>query len=182
MRVPSKIAGEQGLYAAALRALTRRAHSVYEMRGYLERRASEPAAAKRVLARLRQEKLLDDARYALEFARYRAQTRRQGRYRIARELRARGVADEHVEAALAQMRAESDETAMVRKIIERRMRSVRGPFDERRTASLYRTLLRAGFESETIRRELTAARRANMQAAGVAGGGANWEWQDGAPE
>jgi regulatory protein len=182
MRAPAKTANEQTLYAAALGALARRAYSVFEMRGYLERRASEPAAAKRVLARLRQEKLLDDARYALEFARYRAQTRRQGRYRIARELRARGVPDGHIEAALAQIGAESDETAVVRKIIERRMRSLRGPFDERRTASLYRTLLRAGFESEVIRRELTAARRANMQVAGLSRGGADWEWQDGAPE
>ena len=41
MRSPKTIAGEQALYAAALRALARRAHSVFEMRAYLERRAAE---------------------------------------------------------------------------------------------------------------------------------------------
>jgi regulatory protein len=182
VRPPAKLANEAALYTAALNALARRAHSVFEMRGYLERRAGDMAVAKRVLARLRQEKLLDDARYALEFARHRARVRRQGRYRIARELRARGVADAHIEAALAQLATETDETTVVRKVIERRLRSLRGPFDERKAASLYRTLLRAGFESEGIRRELTAARRGNMQAAGLSRGGADWEWQDGTPE
>jgi regulatory protein len=147
------------LYAAALGALARRAHSVFEMRGYLERRAAEPAAARRVLARLRVELLLDDARYALEFSRHRARTRRQGRYRIVRELRARGVADAHIEAAVAQVFAETDEAIVVRKLIERRMQSLRGPFDSRKAASLYRSLLRSGFDAELIRRELRTATR-----------------------
>ena len=129
------------------------------MRGYLERRAAEPAAARRVLARLRVELLLDDARYALEFARHRARTRRQGRYRIVRELRARGVPDEHIEAAVAQVFAETDEAIVVRKLIERRMQSLRGPFDSRKAASLYRSLLRSGFDAALIQREMRTATR-----------------------
>jgi len=128
------------------------------MRGYLERRAAEPASARRVLARLRQEKLLDDARYALDFARHRARARRQGRYRITRELRARGVADPNIEAALEQVFTETDEAIMVRTAIERRLRTLRGPFDPRKAASLYRALLRSGFDADLIRRELHSAR------------------------
>jgi len=158
VRPAAKLASEQGLYAAALGALARRGHSVFEMRCYLERRASDTAAAKRVLARLRQDKLLDDARYALEFARYRARARRQGRYRIARELRARGVPDRHIEAAVEQVFSETDEALLVRKVIERRLRTLRGLFDSRGAASLYRTLLRSGFDSNLIRRELHSAR------------------------
>jgi regulatory protein len=159
MRLPAKLSSGQALYAAALSALARRAYSVFEMRGYLERRAGEPAAARSVLARLRQEKLLDDARYALDFARYRAQARRQGHYRITRELRARGVPDRHIEAAMAQAFAETDEALMVRTIIERRMRALRRPFDERKAASLYRALLRAGFDTDLIRREMPSPAR-----------------------
>jgi regulatory protein len=154
MRSPRKIAGDEALYAAALGALTRRAHSVFEMRGYLERHAAEPESARRVLASLREKRLLDDARYAAEFARNRARIRGQGRYRITRELRARGVADAHIDAAVAQTFAETDEAALVRKVIERRMRSLRGPLDARRAASLYRSLLRGGFDAQLIRREL----------------------------
>ena len=154
---PRKIADDQTLYAVALRALMRRAHSSFEMRTYLERHAEDPEAARRILARLKQNKYIDDARYALEFARARARLRRQGHHRIARELRARGVPDQHIEAALAETFAETDEAALVRKVIERRLRAVRGPLDQRKTASLYGTLLRAGFDSDLIRRELRAA-------------------------
>jgi regulatory protein len=159
MRSPAKIASEQALYETALGALTRRAHSVFEMRTYLERRAAEPDLAGTVLARLCERRMLDDSRYAVEFARHRARIRGQGRFRIARELRARGVSDQHIEAALAETFAETDEAAMVRKAIERRMRSLRGPFDARKAASLYRTLLRSGFDSSLIRRELGPALR-----------------------
>lgn len=153
---PRKVEDEAELYAAALHALMRRAHSVFELRTYLERRALEPAMARRVMARLKQEKLTDDARYALDFARSRASGRRQGGRRIAQELRKRGVPDRHIDAAIAQVFADLDEGAIVRKVIERRTRTARGPFNERKMASLYRTLLRAGFDPGVIRRELRA--------------------------
>ena len=151
---PRNLATEEQLYAAALRALMRRAHSVYELRQALERRAEDKAAVRRVLQRLKNEKLLDDARYARQFARYRAESRRQGRFRITRELRARGVPDRHIEAALKDTFEETDEAALVRQRLERRLRTLRGPLDQRKLASLYRSLLRAGFSSDTIRSEL----------------------------
>jgi regulatory protein len=130
------------------------------MRGYLEKRATDSALAKNVLARLRESRYLDDARYAAEFARARAQVRRQGRYRITRELRVRGVADEYIEPALEQAFAGMDERATVRKVIARRMRSSReAKFDSKRVASLYGTLLRKGFDSQLIRSELQNAVR-----------------------
>jgi regulatory protein len=152
-----KSSSDAELYSAALRALARRAHSSFELRTLLERKTPEPAAARRVLARLKHEKLVDDSRYALDFARARAGARHQGGRRIAMELRRRGVPDRHIDAAIAQVSAEFDETAIVRKVIERRIRLTRGPFDARKVASLYRTLLRAGFDASVIRRELRSA-------------------------
>ena len=163
-----KTSSEAELYAAALRALMRRAHSTFELRIYLERRAVEPTPVRRILARLKQENLIDDARYALDFARARASARRQGGRRIAMELRKRGVPDRHIDAAIAQVFADFDEAAIVRKVIERRTRSARGPsdqrppdrdFDRKKMASLYRTLLRAGFDLGVIRRELATMGR-----------------------
>jgi regulatory protein len=153
---PRKSESEAELYAAALRALMRRAQSIFELRTYLERRAEAPIAVRRVLERLKHEKLIDDERYALDFARSRASGRRQGGRRIAMELRKRGVPDRHIDAAIAQVFADLDEGAIVRKVIERRTRSAHGPLDQRKTASLYRTLLRAGFDPGVIRRELRA--------------------------
>ena len=155
-KTAKKLATEEELYAAAMRALMRRAHSVYEMRQMLERRAEEKAVARSVLQRLKREGLLDDARYAKQFARYHTESRRQGRFRIARELRTRGVPDRHIEPALDDAFAETDEAALVRKRIQRKLKHLRGPLDRRRIASLYASLLRAGFSADLIRRELRA--------------------------
>lgn len=162
MRPPRRVSSDAELYNAALRALMRRAHSVYEMRIYLERRAEDKAMALRVLDRLKQGKLLDDARYARQFARTRSELRRQGRFRIARDLRARGVPDRIIESALDDRAEETDEAAMVRARLVRRVKSLRGPLDARRIASLYRSLLRAGFSADTIRRELRALTRQDV--------------------
>ena len=153
-----KLDTEEALYAAALRALMRRAHSVHEMRVLLERRAGEASLVGPVLARLKQHQYLDDARYAREFARARAQSRRQGRYRIARELRARGVPDRHIETALNEVFAETDETTLIRARLKRRLARLGAAteLDEKKLASLYRSLLRSGFSSDAIRTELRA--------------------------
>jgi regulatory protein len=158
---PRKLSTETDLYTAAVNSLARRAYSVYEMRTYLERRAEDRDVVKSVLERLKQLNYLDDARYARQFVRMHTELRKQGAFRIARDLRARGVPDRHIEAALAERSPESSESALVRARLERRIKLLRGPLDERRVASLYRSLLRAGFSADTIRRELSAlAKRA----------------------
>ena len=96
----------------------------------------------------------DDARYAQQFTRSRSESRKQGPYRIARDLRARGVPDQHIEAALKDAAAQSDPAALIRHRIARKMKLLRGEIDERKVASLYRSLLAAGFPSDLIRKEL----------------------------
>jgi regulatory protein len=159
---PRRLETESELYDAALRALMRRAHSVFEMRQALERRTDDTSLARRVLSRLKNEKLLDDARYAKQFVRYRIESRRQGKFRIARDLRVRGVPDRHIEAAIAEVFQEADEPALVRKRIERKLKLYRGEIDERKLASIYSSLLRAGFSSDVIRRELRAMTREDV--------------------
>lgn len=162
MRAPRKLATEAQLYAVALRALMRRAHSIHQMRQLLERRAEDKAYVRPVLERLKQHKYLDDARYALDYARSHAQTRRQGRFRIARDLRARGLPDRHIELALEAVFQELDEGALVRARLKRRLTQTHGPLDERKLASLYRSLLRAGFATDVIRAELRALTKAEV--------------------
>jgi len=161
--IPRKLSTETDLYTAAINSLARRAYSVYEMRAYLERRAEDKDSVKSVLDRLKELNYLDDARYARQFVRLRSELRRQGAFRIARDLRARGVPDRHIEAALAERSPDSSEVALVRARLERRLKSLRGPLDERRVASLYRSLLRAGFSADTIRRELSALAKRSVE-------------------
>lgn len=161
---PGKIADDSDLYAAALRALMRRAHSIHEMRAYLERRAAEKDTVSAVIARLREQNYLDDAKYASDYARLHANSRRQGRFRITRELRARGVPDHHIEAALDAVFAETDEAALVRGRIKRKLAHLRAPagqrLDQRKLASLYRSLIAAGFSADIIRAEIRNATQA----------------------
>jgi regulatory protein len=132
------------------------------MKDYLERRAEDKELVPLVIARLRELNYLDDARYALDYARQHAQFRGQGRFRIARELRARGVPDRHIEAALAAVFVDADETALVRKRLERKLAHIHVPLDQRKVASLYRSLLRSGFPADIIRAELHRATRAEV--------------------
>ena len=159
---PRKLSTEQEIYALALRALMRRAYSVHDMREYLDRRAEDKELVPSVIARLRELKYLDDGRYALDYARTHAQARRQGRFRIMRELRGKGIPDRHVEAAVEAVFAETDEAALVRARLKRRLAHIRGPLDKRKLASLYGNLLRAGFSSDVIRTELKGVTRGEL--------------------
>jgi regulatory protein len=159
---PRKLSTEFQLNMSAQRALMRRAYSIYEMKKYLEGRAENKELIAPVVARLRELNYLDDARYALEYARHHAKARRQGRFRIARELRGRGVPDVHIDAALAAVFADTDEADLVRARLKRRLSHIRGAIDQKKLASLYRSLLRAGFSSEIIRKELHGITRGDL--------------------
>jgi len=157
-----KIASDEDLYAAALRALMRRAYSVHEMKEYLGRRAADKSGVTVVITHLREQGYLDDAKYARDYARLHANSRRQGKFRIARELRARGVPDRHIDEALESVFAETDETALVRERIKRKLGQLFGAgknsagksIDQKKIAALYRSLIAAGFSADVIRTEI----------------------------
>lgn len=151
---PRQIETESALYEAAIKILMRREHSVHEMKKALKRRCEDDTLVKTVLDRLKEHKYLDDARYAKQFTRRRTVTRKQGQFRIARDLRGRGIPDKHIETALKDSAEENDPAAMVRHRIERKLRLSRGEISEKKMASLYRSLLAAGFPSDIIRKEL----------------------------
>jgi regulatory protein len=159
---PRQVETETELYEAAVRALMRRAYSVYEMKQLLGRRTEDDKLLRAVMDRLKRAKMIDDERFAKQFARQRTEIRRQGKFRIARDLRARGIPDRHIEAALADAGKETDEAAIVRQRLERKLRSFRGEIGENKMASMYRSLLRAGFSADVVRKELKAIIREDI--------------------
>jgi len=150
---PRKLDTEDELYDVALRALMRRAHSVHEMKKTLARRTDNELLLRVVMARLKENGHLDDDRYAQQFTRNRTQSRKQGKFRIQRELRARGVADSVINSALEETATQNDPAVVVRERIERKLKSYRGEIDDKKIASIYGSLLRAGFPSDLIRSE-----------------------------
>ena len=159
---PRQLDSESTLYDAAIKILMRRAHSVHEMKQALERRCEDAALVKNVMARLKSSGLIDDARYAQQFTRHRTESRKQGKFRIARDLRARGVPDRHIEAAIEEAGQQTDEATLVRQRIQRKLRASRGEIDDKKLASLYRSLLRSGFSADIIRRELKSVTREEL--------------------
>jgi regulatory protein len=151
---PRQLETEAQLYDAAIKILMRRAHSVSEMKKALARRSEDDRLVRSVVDRLKRENLIDDARYAKQFVRFRSESRKQGQFRIARDLRARGVPDRYIETALKEAAADSNPAAVIRQRIERKLRLTHGAIDERKLASLYRSLLGAGFPSDLIRKEI----------------------------
>src|SRR5437588_11843312 len=97
------------LYDVAVRALMRRAHSVHEMKQKLERRSNNKLLVQLVMARLKENGQIDDARYAKQFARQRTAGRKQGKFRVARDLRARGFSDRYIETALQETAEQNEE-------------------------------------------------------------------------
>jgi regulatory protein len=86
-------------YLAALRILHHRFNSTAELRRKLKSKKFETEVIDEAVTRLRNEKWLDDSRFASAFVRTR-QNKKIGSRRIARELTAAGVNDETARLAI----------------------------------------------------------------------------------
>ena len=110
-------------YTAALRILNYRFNSEHELRRKLAAKKFDGEVIDAAIARLRDEKWLDDARFAEAFVRTRMR-KRIGRLRIRRELGEAGVTDEVINAALAANADRDDERASLQELCAKRLRLV----------------------------------------------------------
>ncbi|MFN7087280.1 MAG: recombination regulator RecX [Burkholderiales bacterium] len=137
---------QTGLRARALALLARREHTRQELARKLAPHAESAAALEALLAELAAGGLLSEERYA-EMRAF-VLGRKYGSARIAHELRAQGVPDEVIEAAVAQAKAGDLERA---RAIWRRKFGVVAASREMR-ARQARFLQSRGFSSEVIRK------------------------------
>lgn len=142
---PTAQPDDQRAIELAWKAVGRREHTVAQLRSYLEGKRAEPEAIESALAELAAAGVLDDARYARQFADDKRSLERWGSERIERELARRGVAQEHVAAALAGQERGAELEAAVGLLGER----FREPLDDDRTRDrAWRMLVRRGYEPE----------------------------------
>ena len=141
-------------YTAALRILNYRFNSERELRRKLTSKDFDDDAIDAAIARLREEKWLDDARFAEAFVRTRMR-KRIGRLRIRRELIAAGVDDETAAAALRGNRDDDGEReaalALARKRAARLDLST--PQDRNKLTAY---LLKQGYDMALIREVIRA--------------------------
>lgn len=137
---------------AALRLLAVRPRSAAELARRLRMKGYGPEIGEEVVARLREQGLIDDAAFAGSLVRDRVRLRPQGARRMAGELRAKGVDEATARAAIAETLDDeaTDETELARRAAAKwRPRAGEEPAAARRR--LHGFLARRGFDGETIR-------------------------------
>ena len=132
---------EEQCYVSALRILGYRFNSELELRRKLQRKKFEKPVIDATIARLREEKWLDDERFAGAFARTRSR-KRIGAKRIVLELRAAGVDDDVASRAVRENIDPEKEREQLRALIERRSGQ------ERNKLAAY--LLKQGYDAALI--------------------------------
>ena len=179
---PKPAPDEKALYEIAVRALARRARSIGELRQLLAKRKAATEDIDAVIARLKEHGYLDDARYARSFVASRIENDRQGARRVERDLGARRVHPELIQKTIRAAYDEVDERELLRDYLRRKVRLTKPPAKASAVASLYRRLLRAGFSSATIVKELqgllqSIPRRTSSRGASAAIDPEKWqEW------
>ena len=137
----------------ALTYLSYKARTEQEVRRKLARKDFEEAVADRTVARLHELGYLDDAAYARSYVEGRFRNRGYGPQRLRRDLKKRGVAARHIDAALEEVLEEDEVVDAARGHAEKRWRRLaREPDPYKRRQKLTDYLLRRGFAYETIRR------------------------------
>jgi SOS response regulatory protein OraA/RecX len=132
----------------ATRALARRDFSERGLRERLERAGVDPDEAERVLARLRSEGIVDEARFAANRAHALAQ-RGKGDAAIRFDLEGQGLPEELIEAAVTEL---EPERARAERIVARR-----GP-----TPATARLLAGRGFDAEIVAAAVASEPRAAL--------------------
>lgn len=159
---PEPITDEHELYERALKLLTQRSRSASSLLQLLQKRCPDPNLVQSVIDKCVAHHYLDDVKYALQFARARMERKRQGRRRIAQELRARGISEVLIQSTITKVFDSIDEEELLSRALEAKLKQSHGPWDERKTKRLYHQMVRAGFNTEAILRGLSRKKLAGL--------------------
>ena len=141
----------------ALRFLSNRPRSEWEVRQNLQKADYGAVTADRVVERLRGVGLIDDAAFARYWIDNRAQFRPKGEVALRQELRRKGVEREVIDAALAETAHREDNAALRAALAKAdQYRNLSQPEFSRKLGG---HLARRGFDYETVRETVDAAWR-----------------------
>lgn len=150
-RTRKKITDQAALYEYAIGALGRRMRSVAELKRLLRQRvegAGGDALVEAVVARLKDQRYLNDAQYASAYSSYRRDNEKFGRLRVISDLKSRGVHGDVIEKAVGGAYSEVNDEQLARAFLRRKR--LQKPSDQRQAARIFRTLARAGFTTRVI--------------------------------
>jgi regulatory protein len=146
-------------YLDGLKMLARRELSEAQVRQRLARKDHDAEAIDAAVARLRDERALDDGRVAEAIARTETSVRRRGKLRVRMQIERAGIAKAVAKQAVDAVFDTIDDEALIEASLKKRLRGRDTVADDREYQRLYRYLAGQGFESERIVKLLTARRR-----------------------
>ena len=147
----------QQTFQRAAKLLAAKSRSLAELRDLLlERQGATKANVEEVLARLTEYGYLNDERFALSYASDKVRQRPIGRQRLKRDLALKKVSKETADEALDLVFAETPESELIDRAIEKRVRLRGRPENRAQAKSLFDHLLRQGFPFELVAEKVRA--------------------------
>lgn len=153
--------GPTDTYERALTLLGFRSRSIAELRRKLLEKGEDAAQVEDVIARLRDQKLLDDADFARQFARTKLLAAGSSRRRIVLELTRKGVARDVADEAVDGLQESEgiDPSVVIHRVAAKKWKSLAKLDDFTRKRRLYAFLARRGFDPDEIRSAIAALQR-----------------------
>ena len=145
-------------YIDGLKMLGRRELSEKQVRERLARKGYEPDEVDEAVARLREERAINDQRVAEAIARTETGIRKRGKVRVRMQLERAGIAKETAKRAIDDVFGSIDDEALIDASLRKRLRGRETIADDREFARLFRYLIGQGFESDRVLRTLKAYR------------------------
>lgn len=143
---------EERARAYLIKLFKHRPRSRYEVLTRLRQKGFSQEIVESVLEQAVRTGIVDDAKFAQLWVEDRLARRPRSRRLLERELRAKGIAPEHIQRAIA--RAGLDEETLVRQLIAERLPRLHSLDEQTRLRRLAGFLRRRGFSEQTIRRVL----------------------------
>ncbi len=143
-------------YLKAVYYLKFRGRSVKEMREYLKKKNTPDEMAERVIAKLIEERFLNDYEFARQWIESRARFKPKGRRVVVMELKQKGISQETIDEVLAEEFSDDvpDETEQLRNLVDQRIGKYRGMDRYEIYQKLGAYLSRRGFSWEQIKRSI----------------------------
>jgi regulatory protein len=137
-------------YIDGLKMLGRRELSEHQVRQRLARKGHDPDVIEDAVARLREERAIDDVRVAEAIARTETSVKRRGKVRVRMQIERAGIAKEIAKQAVDATFEAVDDDALIEAALRKRLRHRESIADQREFQRLYRFLLTQGFEHDRV--------------------------------
>jgi regulatory protein len=145
-------------YVDGLKMLGRRELSEKQVRQRLARKEYPQDEIDDAVARLREERAINDQRVAEAIARTETGIRKRGKVRVRMQLERAGIAKDTAKQAIDDVFEGIDDEALIESSLRKRLRGRATIADDREFARLFRYLIGQGFESDRVMKALKAYR------------------------